>query len=240
MTVAAESVGAGSAPPSIDLVDLPLGAVRTTAASPSAAPAAAGGGPTTESAAGEGPAAAPAAGTGPTAGPTTAPTVAGGGPTAAPSAQAGPSTPTADDGDGPTATPLRGEYAAYVTAVDPVKATVTFDVVEWFTGTAAQQACTEDGDPGPWPAERCNDYYLRNSNAVPRTLPVAPKAQLKYVDENGPADGVSLDDPAGGDVPTTLSALAAKLGQFGPDGRLKCFIKVESGALTTIAEIYTP
>jgi len=144
------------------------------------------------------------------------------------------------DGDGPAATSLHGEYAAYVTAVDPAKATVTLDVVEWFTGTAAQQACVVVVEPGPWEAAWCNDYYVRNRNVVLRTLPVAPAAQLKYVDEMGPADGVSLEDPTGGDVPTTLSALATKLAGLGPDGRLKCQIKVESGAVTAIAEIFTP
>jgi hypothetical protein len=148
--------------------------------------------------------------------------------------------PPVDDGDGPTATPLQGEYAAYVTAIDPAHATVTFDVFEWFTGAAAQQACTQDGNPGPWPAELCNDYYIRDRNVVLRTLPVAPQARLRYVAPDGPADGVSLDNPTGGDAPATLSQLAAKLAQLGPGGRLKCLIKVESGALTAIAEIFTP
>ena len=35
------------------------------------------------------------------------------------------------------------------------------------------------------------------------------------MDENGPADGVSLDNPSGGDVPATLSALATKLAAQG-------------------------
>ncbi|MBL7520783.1 hypothetical protein I6A84_22500 [Frankia sp. CNm7] len=156
-------------------------------------------------------------------------------------AEPAPAEPTpADDGDGPTATPLRGEYAAYVTAIDPANATVTFDVVEWLTGTAAQQACVQDGDPGPWPAAWCNDYYVRNENAVLRTLSVSPTARLGYVDELGPTGAVSLENPTAGNVPTTLSALAAKLADFGPDGQLKCLITVESGALTAIDEIFAP
>lgn len=150
-----------------------------------------------------------------------------------------PSTPP-DDGDGPTATALRGQYAASITAIDPKAATVTFDVVEWFTGSAAQQACAEDGVPRPWQAEQCNDYYVRNKNVVPRTLPVAPTAKLLYVGENGPTAEVSLDNPTGGDVPTTLPALAAKLTEYGPSIPLKCFLGVESGTVTEIDEIFTP
>ncbi|WP_232303590.1 hypothetical protein [Pseudofrankia sp. DC12] len=209
-------------------VDLPLSGIRAMTVSLAAAPA----DQAASSPAAVGASPVPTEPGADAASPTATVPAAGG---ASPAATAPP-----DDGDGPTATALSGDYAAYVTAVDPANGSVTFDVVEWFTGTAAQQACTEDGNPGPWPAEQCNDYYVRDKNVVSRTLPVAPRANLRYVDENGPAAGVSLEDPSGGDVPATLSALAGKLAQLGPDGRLKAFIKVGSGALTSIEEIFTP
>jgi hypothetical protein len=160
-------------------------------------------------------------------------------PSTASASTTSPKTPP-DDGDGPTATALQGQYAASITAIDPKNATVTFDVVEWFTGAAAQQACTQDGVPGPWQAEQCNDYYVRNKNVVLRTLPVAPTAKLLYVGENGPTAEVSLDNPTGGDVPTTLSALAAKMTEYGPSIPLKCFLGVQAGTVTEIDEIFTP
>jgi hypothetical protein len=214
-----------------DRVDLALRALKAMTVPLPAAPAGDGVGA---------PAAAPAGGGGsPTAG--ASPTaVAPAGGVASPAATALTAVAPTDGSDGPAATTLSGDYAAYVTAIDPVHATVTFDVVEWFTGTAAQQACTQDGNPGPWPAEQCNDYYVRDKNVVLRTLSVAPSVKVRYVDDNGPTAGVSLDDPSGGDVPGTLTELAGKRAQLGPDGRLKCFITVESGALTSIAEIFTP
>lgn len=43
---------------------------------------------------------------------------------------------------------------------------LTVDVVEWFEGGDAAEACREDGfpqRPGAW----CNEYYVRNSDPQP-------------------------------------------------------------------------
>jgi len=72
-----------------------------------------------------------------------------------------------------------GVYPTYVRAVDVQGATVTVDVLQVFTGTAAHQAAIEDGVP--WADVRYNPVYVRNENPLLRTLPVARSVKIKFI-----------------------------------------------------------
>jgi len=67
-----------------------------------------------------------------------------------------------------------GRHPVFVKTVDPGRRTVTFDLIQWFTGEAATKAAAEDGKESPPP----NDYYIRNVNSRLRTLPVAADAPI--------------------------------------------------------------
>ena len=58
--------------------------------------------------------------------------------------------------------------------VDPGQQTITFDLIQFFTGEAATKAAAEDGQESPPP----NDYYIRNVNSRLRTLPVRSGAPI--------------------------------------------------------------
>ena len=62
-----------------------------------------------------------------------------------------------------------GRHPVVVKQVSVSGRTVTFDLVQWFSGDAATKAAAEDGEESPPP----NDYYIRNVNPRLRTLPVA-------------------------------------------------------------------
>ena len=61
-------------------------------------------------------------------------------------------------------------HPGYVTAIDVPGRTVTFDLIQFLTGQAAQDAWAGDfpDDPDGPP----NDYYIVNENSRLRTLPV--------------------------------------------------------------------
>src|SRR5688572_7560694 len=90
--------------------------------------------------------------------------------TAAPNAAPEP-VATTTQAPTPAATPLAtdladGEHHARVTAYDARAATVTVDVVQFFTGQAAVAAAVDDGyDAG----DVANDHYTRNENTRLRT-----------------------------------------------------------------------
>jgi hypothetical protein len=87
-----------------------------------------------------------------------------------------PSRPTSD----PTAL-ANGVYPTYVRAVDVQGATVTVDVLQVFTGSAAHQAAIEDGVP--WKDVRYDPVYIRNENPLLRTLPVARDVHIELYGE---------------------------------------------------------
>ncbi|GIE88409.1 hypothetical protein [Actinoplanes regularis] len=128
----------------------------------------------------------------------------------------------------PTATAasdqLTGTQYAYLKAADTTKGTITFDLVEWFEGKAAANACKADGVE---PAENdwCTGWYIRNNNKKLRTYPVAPGAKLRVVETTG------------------TSLVAADLKDFRTrlleTGRVFVFT-VAAGQITKADEIYTP
>ena len=65
-----------------------------------------------------------------------------------------------------------GRYPVQVKAVDPTSGSesITVDVIQFYTGDAANQASAEDGGEVPVP----NDVYTRNESKKLRTLTVVP------------------------------------------------------------------
>lgn len=83
----------------------------------------------------------------------------------------------------PTGHPSRvlpdGRYPAYLSAIDVPGRTITFDVIQWFTGDAAEEAYHQDHpeiEGGP-----PNGYYIRNLNPRFRTLPVRQNVSVEVV-----------------------------------------------------------
>ncbi|MEU7907398.1 hypothetical protein [Actinoplanes sp. NPDC049118] len=130
----------------------------------------------------------------------------------------GPGTPTA------AADQLTGTQRAYLKAADTAKGTITFDLVEWFEGKAAVNACKADGVE---PAENdwCTGWYIRNNNKKVRTYPVAPDASLRIVGTTG-TDLVDAD----------LKKFRATLLTT---GRIFVFT-VKAGQITKADEVYSP
>ncbi len=96
--------------------------------------------------------------------PTTAPALF---PTEAPSPSPSPE---------PTTNSLpNGRHPALLTGIDVAASRITIDVVQFFTGTAASTAAAEDGATEVPPP---NDYWVRNSNPLLRTLMIAPDARI--------------------------------------------------------------
>jgi hypothetical protein len=87
-----------------------------------------------------------------------------------------PSQPTSD----PTAL-ADGVYPTYVRSVDVQSATITVDVLQVFTGSAAHRAAIEDGVP--WTNVRYDPVYIRNENPLLRTLPVARDVHIELFGE---------------------------------------------------------
>ena len=72
-----------------------------------------------------------------------------------------------------------GRWFGYVTPLDGAQ--VSFDLACWFTGRAAADAATEDGDESPPP----NDYHIRNTSDRLRTLTVERSAEVFWLPEPG-------------------------------------------------------
>ena len=82
----------------------------------------------------------------------------------------------------PTADPnalADGIYPTYVRAVDVEGATITVDVLQTYFGADARRAAVEDGLS--WRDVRYAPVYIRNENALLRTLPVAPDVKIKLI-----------------------------------------------------------
>jgi len=85
--------------------------------------------------------------------------------------------------------------------------TVLIDLVSWFEGPAAEQACREDGQQVYEQMAWCSDYYVRNDNDLVRALPTVEGVPITYTDH---ATGEDRTDPIAtvadvvvGDSPST-------------------------------------
>jgi hypothetical protein len=121
-----------------------------------------------------------------------------------------------------------GRHPVYLKTVDPGRQTITFDLIQFFTGDAAARAAAEDGQESPPP----NDYYIRNVNPRLRTLPVAAGAPITVNVLAAPSTGSSTKD-----VTVTLDKLAT---YFPNSGTAPFWITVEQGQATRIAQQFLP
>jgi hypothetical protein len=159
---------------------------------------------------------------------------AGGGATASTAAVATTAATTAPTPTGaePTgaepAVPADGRHPVYLVRVDARGRTVTFDLIQFFTGEAAAKAAAEDHQESPPP----NDYYIRNTSPRLRTLPVLADAPITVNVLAAEQTGSSTKD-----VPVTLAKLAS---WFPNPGRPTFWITVRDGRVTRIAEQYLP
>jgi hypothetical protein len=94
-----------------------------------------------------------------------------------------------------------GRYPTYILKVRPGARTVTLDLVQFFTGPAANKAAEEDHAAEVPPP---NDYWIRNANMLLRTLTVGTSARVTVntlaAEETGSADK---------DVKVSLTKLAS-------------------------------
>jgi hypothetical protein len=121
-----------------------------------------------------------------------------------------------------------GRHPVYLKTVDPGQSTITFDLIQFFTGEAATKAAAEDGEESPPP----NDYYIRNVNSRLRTLPVRSDAPITVNVLAAPSTGSSTKD-----VSVTLDELA---GYFPNSGTAPFWITVEQGQVTKMAQQFLP
>ena len=121
-----------------------------------------------------------------------------------------------------------GRHPVYLKTVDAGQQTITFDLIQFFTGDAATKAAAEDNQESPPP----NDYYIRNVNPRLRTLPVAAGAPITVNVLAAWSTGSSTKD-----VSVTLDELAA---YFPNSGTAPFWITVEQGQVTKIAQQFVP
>jgi hypothetical protein len=121
-----------------------------------------------------------------------------------------------------------GRHPVYLKRVDADKRTITFDLIQFFTGEAAAKAAAEDGKESPPP----NDYYIRNVNPRLRTLPVRADAPITVNVLAAQSTGSATKD---------VSVPLAKLASYFPNsGTPPFWITVEQGQVTRIAQQYLP
>jgi hypothetical protein len=121
-----------------------------------------------------------------------------------------------------------GRHPVYIKTVDPGRRTITFDLIQFFTGDAAAKAAAEDGEESPPP----NDYYIRNVNPRLRTLPVRAGAPITVNVLAAQSTGSATKD-----VPVTLEKLAS---YFPNSGTPPFWITVQQDEVTEMAQQYVP
>ena len=151
-----------------------------------------------------------------------------GGTGGAPATTAAPPTSTTGPATSEPVVLAAGRHPVYLKSVDPDRPTITFDLIQFFTGEAATKAAAEDGEESPPP----NDYYIRNVNSRLRTLPVASGAPITVNVLAAQSTGSSTKD-----VSVTVDELA---GYFPNSGTAPFWITVEQGQVTKIAQQFLP
>ncbi|MGQ0845464.1 MAG: hypothetical protein ACT4QF_15180 [Sporichthyaceae bacterium] len=151
-------------------------------------------------------------------------------PSPTPTDPSGLPTPTATLGATaePTGTLADGRHPVYLTAVDVAVGTITVDVVQFFTGTAATQAATEDRAAQIPPP---NEIWLRNRSTVLRTLPISGSAPITVNTLSAEETGNSRKN-----LEVTLQKLAAY-----PSLEARLFyVTVSGGIVVALREQYLP
>jgi len=145
-----------------------------------------------------------------------------GGPGGTPATTAAPASTAAGPATSEPVVLADGRHPVYLKTVDPDQQTITFDLIQFFTGEAATKAAAEDGGESPPP----NDYYIRNVNSRLRTLPVRSDAPITVNVLAAQSTGSSTKD-----VSVTLDELAS---YFPNSGTAPFWITVEQGQVTRL------
>jgi hypothetical protein len=126
-----------------------------------------------------------------------------------------------------------GRYFVFIEdmPVTPPGPRMTFDLAEFLTGEAANQAALEHGDGSPPP----NDYYIVNDNPGLRTIAFAPDVELRILDGN---------DCCSAFIEGDLTAMADAVANGDPSGTYRpdspFWITLDGGLITEIEEQYLP
>jgi hypothetical protein len=126
---------------------------------------------------------------------------------------------------GPASRPVvlaDGRHPVCLTAVDPARGTITFDLVQWYFGEDAAREAAKDHQESPPP----NDYYIRNVNPKLRTLSTAAEASI------------TVNNLLNTQQPTPVSL--AKLATLTHDRSPVFWITVRHGQVQKISEQWVP
>ena len=115
-----------------------------------------------------------------------------------------------------------GKHPGLLKSLDTTTLTLVVDVVQFLTGEAARQAAKEDG-------KEAFDYYVRNQDTSPRTLPVAPDVAVSVTTLRESSD----------DQPITLAELTGYVDE-GRARQVLFNLTVSGGVVTEIREQYLP
>jgi hypothetical protein len=121
-----------------------------------------------------------------------------------------------------------GRHPVFLKTVDPTQRTITFDLIQLYTGDDATREPAKDHQESPLP----NDYYIRNVNPKLRTLPVRADAVITV---NMLA--WERTHSATKNVPVTLDELATLM--RGHSGQLFS-ITAHHDQVVKMAELYRP
>jgi hypothetical protein len=151
-----------------------------------------------------------------------------GGAAGTPATTVAPTSTTAATATSEPAVLADGRHPVYLKTVDPDRGTITFDLIQFFTGEAAVKAAAEDGEESPPP----NDYYIRNVNPRLRTLPVRAGAPITVNVLAAQSTGSATKD-----VSVTLAKLAT---WFPNSGTAPFWVTVAQDQATKITQQYLP
>lgn len=144
-----------------------------------------------------------------------------------------PSPTTASASPSPSPTLEDGRHFGYIRSVDAEARTLRFDLAEFLTGEAANQAAAEHGDEVPVP----NDVYIVNDNPRLRTLPISPRLEVWVIDPK------RCCDLTRGDVQLFLDAFATRHHPWDAPyqgRRAPYWITVRDGVIVEIEMQYLP
>jgi hypothetical protein len=114
-----------------------------------------------------------------------------------------------------------GRWFGYATSAEDDE--LTFDLACWFSGEAAVLAAAADGEESPPP----NDYYVRNANALTRTLRPGPEVPVTWYPEIGDPNSAAE---------TTYAGWATERGE----APLGLWVTISAGRVTSLVEQWVP
>jgi len=133
-----------------------------------------------------------------------------------------------------------GTYFGYIRAANKLGRTIDFDVAQWLTGPAADSAAEQDGYIQPGEGVP-NDYYVRNTSPLARTIPVSSDAMVTVtgcIGGCGVQFAASFDGLAGSFGPNSQPNPDLSDEYRGPHSQY--WVTIEEGSVVRIDEQYVP